>query len=203
MPVATGPAPEPLPESVLTVLPEIVPVVPAAKRMPVTVDVSPDPDRVLTRFDATFTVAPAAIEIPVHVDGVDNPLIVLPLTVSVPTPEEPPEIPTTGPPVPNDVNPVIEFGPNVCEAPPLFVPIEMPVIPTAPLRLEIVFPETVVLLPPPLNVFPVTVFVAPPPLAPSWSTQPAMLVAPVSVMFEKLLVCSVFVAPEADAGTVV
>ena len=51
-----------------------------------------------------------------------------------------------------------------------------------------------------LKVLPVIVLTAPPPLAPSMSNQPLTIVAPVTVMFEKLFPVSVFVDPIADEG---
>ena len=46
------------------------------------------------------------------------------------------------------------------------------------------------------------VFVAPPPEAPSRSVHPAIVVAPVNVIFEKLLFCSFLVVPATEEGVV-
>ncbi|MFL6209444.1 MAG: hypothetical protein ACJ74W_11375 [Pyrinomonadaceae bacterium] len=54
-----------------------------------------------------------------------------------------------------------------------------------------------------LNVLLVIFLVEPPPVAPSKSVQPAIVVAPVRVMFEKLLFCSFLIVPETEDGLVV
>lgn len=132
----------------------------------------------------------------------DRLLIWLLVMLWVVTDDEPPVMPTTAPPVPDDVNAEIVLVDTVCAAPPLLDPIAMPVIAFVPLMplmvlLEIVVPllpklleMMVMALEPPamlLNVFPVIVLAGPLALdAPSVLLHPATVVAPATVMFEKL-----------------
>ena len=109
-------------------------------------------------------------------------------------------IPVTAPPVPVDDKPVMVFVAifKVVAVP--LAPTNNPVTDDCPVIFVIVFVESVVVLPKLdcktftalvpqvqlLNVFPVIVFCGVPPV-PSLLNQPVIIVAPVTVIFEKLL----------------
>ena len=110
------------------------------------------------------------------------------------------EIPVTAPPVPVELNPVIVLLEVLSDDIVPLVPCDSPVITPCPVIFVIVLPvivpgfpklrlTAVIGLMPPvqlLNVFPVNVFVGVDPV-PSVFDHPAMVVAPVTVIFEKLL----------------
>ena len=186
--------------------------------MPLTTgEVAPELESVLTVLPDKFTVAPPPIVMPTTVDEApveDKVLIVLPVIFVVVEGFEK-DKPVTAPPVPDDVRLVMVFPDNVRVVAEPEVPMVIPVMAPWPVILVMVLLEMEEAVPPiKLDEMPVIAFVPPVRLLivllvmvlvgapPSVLISPENVVAPVKVIFEKLLLLQVIVEPVAELAFV-